>query len=149
MHGVRTLTTMSLQHFFYFDSHRSTTCPMKSLMRFILQLDFPFWYKIHIYTYYNICIHTYMCIYVYTYMYTCAKRPLSWIKTLWSCMMKRCAKLRTSFVSKPQGQSPELCSVGGGGFLWWGLDDLVVFHGKSENPHEMRVFFFNRWYLVS
>ena len=54
------------------------------------------------------------------------------------CMMKP-ALLRTSFVSKPQGQLPELCSVGGGG-----LDDLVVFHGKSENPYEMRVFFLDR-----
>ena len=59
-------------------------------------------------------------------------------------MMKPCAKLRTSFVSKPQGQSPELCSVGGGG-----LDDLVVFHGKSENPYEVRVFFWTDGFLVS
>ena len=53
--------------------------------------------------------------------------------------MMKPALLRTSFVSKPQGQLPELCSVGGGG-----LDDLVVFHGKSENPYEMRVFFLDR-----
>ena len=150
MHGVGTLalTTMSLQHFFYFDSHRSTTCPMKSLMRFILQLDFPFIYKIHIYTYYNICMHTYM-VYMYTYMYKYTEKTF--------VLNQDSMKLHDENVRfcghhlfrsrKDNHQSCAVLEV----VAFCDEPGLMTWLFSMENPKILMkcVFFLDRWFLVS